>query len=248
MAEEKFEPSERLNAELSQLSPQQATGVIEIVKAELLGGSREWLVSNENPNKICSRSTLYARNRGGWWFKPNFQAALKLAREEYRAFRLGSVVDDAIDDLKLATTLATQDLRRQLVGDVDAVEMLAALLLDPLVGKKHKVRAAEALGNIGTPAATRALLDVFDQVDAGVRADIRGTIITALASSARGADPARRLAAMAVLDRASKLTASKVSEEGIDAEIRELMGELAATSEASAEAKPADGTLSPVPG
>lgn len=208
---ESFNPSEELRAVLQRLSAQQSDGVLRIVAAELTGLSLERLFEGED--KICSRSTFMSRKRGGWKFKPDFQMALALARSEYRAFKLGSVVDDALDELRLTTPLAAQDLRRQITGDVDAVAVLQMAAVEPTLDVIQRGKAIEALGEIGTLAASAALVELLDEVDPVLRADV----FEAIGHCAHGLSSARRLASVAVLDRASELTADKGSGQGVEA-------------------------------
>lgn len=214
-----FTPSPTLAALLGRLSAQQAQGVIRVVEAELAGVSIEALFEGENA--ICSRSTYYHKARGGWIHKPAFQEALAQARQEMRAHRLTHIVDDAIAELKMTTPLAARDLRRQIVGDEDAVAALARMLLDNKAAVSDRVDAALALGAIGTGRASEALVTALEMladekphaesVKVGEQAfgGVRPAVVRALGLSAQGVNPQRRLASMAVLDRASKDTADK---------------------------------------
>lgn len=192
-------PSDTLSALLAELSPLQAAAVTRIVEAELAGQTVESLF--DGPNKMCSRTTYYRKR--GWVHHPAFLAALAQARREVREQHLKTTVDDAVAMLKAATPLAAQDLMRQIVGDEAAVEALAGILADRKRHENERRAAAESLGAIGTPRATEALLTVLG--DAKVRVDV----INALGNAAAGVNGPRRLADVAVLDRADRMTASK---------------------------------------
>jgi HEAT repeat protein len=219
---ERFVPTGELNEVLQRLSTQQAEAVLRIVAAELKGISLERLFKGED--KICSRSTYWARKRGGWIFKPEFKLALDLARRDYRAFKLGGVVNEALDDLRLTTPLAAQDLRRQITGDVDAVEALRSAALSEALQTDERIKAITALGEIGTLAASQALVDVLGDTNA----ELRGTALEALGIAASGLSTARRMASIAVLDRASDLTADKGGNgQGIEALSDDELAEIA---------------------
>jgi len=198
-----FNPSDELQTLLEKLSPAQAEGVIRIVQVESAGGSIESLFAG--PEKICSHSTFYHKARGGWIHKTAFQAALALTRREMRAQRLGSVVEEAIEELKLTTPLAAADLRRQITGDEPAVETLKTVLLNGRASSFDRLAAATGLGQIGTRAATDALMQTLAQVQGGLST----AIIEALGQSGIGVNVQRRMASIAVLDRADRQTASK---------------------------------------
>jgi len=207
-----LQPGEELKAKLAKLSPAQAAAVGRIVAAELAGRSVESLF--DGPHKICSRSTYYRRR--GWVHKAEFQAALEQARREIRDQNLLGVVNDAIAELKATTPLAARDLRRQIVGDQAAVDALLAVVLDRKKAVDERSAAVRSLATISTTQATQALLGLLNETNK----DVRLVVIEALGSSAIGTNVQRRLADIAVLDRADKLTASKVkTQDELDAEI-----------------------------
>ena len=208
-----WKPSEELQTLLAGLSRQQARAVMRIAEAELLGETRESLL--HGPNKVCNRSTFY-RPRG-WIHKAMFRAALELAEREVRALRMGGVIEEALAELKETTPLAARDLRRQIAGDENAIDALAAVLRDRTRKVEERTAAIEGLGLIGTKQATSALMEAMSDG----RPEIRLRVIEALGAAAAGVNPARRLASIAVLDRADDLTASKggPTDAEIDAEI-----------------------------
>lgn len=224
-------PSDQLRALLSKLSKAQARAITRITQAELTGATRESLFYG--PDKICNRSTFY-RPRG-WIHKPAFRQALELAEHEVRAARLEHVIDDALAELKEATPLAARDLRRQIVGDEGAIDALAAIVRDAKRNQDDRIGAVISLGMIGTPRATGALLDVLNDA----KPDVRARAIEALGAAAAGINSQRRLASVAVLDRADKMTASKgesLSDDDLDAEIERRLAQMAASGSGAAVA------------
>jgi len=219
-----FAATPELQAALAQLSGKQSEAVIRIAQTELAGGTIESLLSG--PYKICSYSTFYHKARGGWAHKPAFQDALALARREVRAQRISGAVDDAISKLKETAPLAAEDLRRQIAGDEGAVDALANILRDTSIETADRMHAACALGTIGTRAATAILIDVLANLEGDMAViepvkigdhlvvGLRSAMLTALGLSAQGTSPQRRLASIAVLDRADKATANKGAEAG----------------------------------
>ncbi|HLF28210.1 MAG TPA: HEAT repeat domain-containing protein [Anaerolineae bacterium] len=199
-----LQPSPDLAARFRRLTPSQVSGVIRIAQAELAGISIEALL--QGPGKICSRSTYYHKARGGWKYKPEFQDALELARAEMRTHRLTSVVSEAIEELKLATPLAARDLRRQITGDVDAIDALAGVLFDKNRKSDERQAAAVALGQIGSSVAVTVLISALDE---SPTTDLRKAIIDALGAAGVAANSRRRLADNSVLDRADRMTADK---------------------------------------
>jgi hypothetical protein len=221
MGEERFVPSAILQAALDKLSPQQAAGVIRIVEAELRGVSIERLFVGDDA--MCARSTYFAKNRGGWKHKPEFKAAEDLARQEYRGWRLGNVVNDGTDAIKLMVPLATNEMKRQLVGDVDAIPVLQSVVLNSDYTLRQRQSAVSSLAAIATDETTRVLIDLVPQV-AG---KLLESVVSALGDTAAGTNAGRRAVMNSTLDRASELTAIKGGEDGsIDEEIRQMMGEL----------------------
>ncbi len=229
-----WSPSSELRALLNKLTKAQARAITRIAQSELTGATRESLFYG--PDKICNRSTFY-RPRG-WVHKPVFRQALELAEHEVRAARLEHVIDDALAELKEATPLAARDLRRQIVGDEGAIDALAAIVRDTKRSQEDRIGAVISLGMIGTPRATGALLDVLNDA----RPHVRTRVIEALGAAAGGVNSQRRLASIAVLDRADKMTANKgeqLSDDDLDAEIERRLAQMAQSGQrAPAEASP----------
>lgn len=224
-----LQPSDELKGWLAKLSPAQAKGIIRIVEAEMAGETVESLL--RGTRKICSRSTFY-RERG-WWHNRKFRAALDLARKEIRAKTMTSALDEAIDELKRTTPLAARDLRRQIVGDEPAIDALMAVIKDKKASKENvdeRSMAVFSLSQIGTPRATQALLELMSEKNT----EVRMAVIKAIGTSAAGVNVQRRLADIAVLDRADKMTASKgatIPAEELDAEIEREMARLRGTGD-----------------
>jgi hypothetical protein len=222
-----WSPSGDLRALLDKLSRAQACAITRIAESELTGATRESMFYG--PNRVCNRSTFY-RPRG-WLHKPEFRAALELAEHEVRAARLEHVIDDALAELKEATPLAARDLRRQIVGDEEAIDALAAIARDTKRKQEERTGAILSLGMIGTQRATNALLEALNDA----KPDIRARVIEVLGSAAGGVNSQRRMASIAVLDRADKMTANKgeqISDDDLDAEIERRLARLAKSSQA----------------
>jgi len=194
-----FEPSPELAELLARLSSTQAGGVIRIAHAELAGQSIESLF--EGAGKVCARTTYYRKR--GWVHNPKFQAALEQARREIRKLHLAGAVNDALEELKLTTPLAARDLRRQIAGDEAVIDALSAIAADRQKKREERVAAIDSLAQVGTPRATSALLALLHDPE------VRLNAIRAIGPAAAGANGPRRLADVAVLDRADKSTASK---------------------------------------
>lgn len=195
--------SEDLRGFLARLTPAQAAGVIRIAEAELAGQSVESLFAGEG--KICSRSTYYRRN--GWVHKADFQNALGLARREIRANQMVAIVRDALEELKAATPLAARDLKRQVAGDETAIDALGQVATNRKRPQDERLSAIVSLGQVATSRASSVLLALIDDPNA----EIRVAALTALGPAAAGTNAARRLASIAVLDRADETTADKGS-------------------------------------
>lgn len=198
-----FVPSARLQELLNQLSGQQAEGIIRIAHEELRGRSLTSLLTASD--RVCSYSTFWHKKRGGWIHKPEFKEALDLARSEVRAYHLTNVIDDAVERLKISTLDAAVDLHRQITGDLGAIEALAEILMDATRTPNERKLAARSLGMIGVQAAVDKLLLAQDEAPLA----LRKAIIEALGIAGAGADSQRRLASMAALDRADRMTANK---------------------------------------
>lgn len=224
------QPSKSLADLLGKLSPAQAVAVGRIVAAELAGQSVESLLTGTH--KICNRSTYYRKR--GWIRKSEFVAALEQARRELRDQNLSSLVNDAVAELKAATPLAARDLRRQIVGDEAAIDALLGIIEDrsrqTKAGTDERVIAVSALAAIGTPRATEALLKLLEEKNP----EVRTKVIEMLGVSAAEVNVQRRLADIAVLDRADRMTANKgeaIPLEELDAEINREVARLMGTGD-----------------
>ena len=214
--------SEGLIEALRQLSAQQARGVVRIVQAELAGESLSSLLDCRD--QICTSTTFYGSGeRVGWNGKPQFQAALDLARRDYRRFVLEASTGEALVLLASTATDAVRALRQQIVGDRGALVVLEVALQAQEPGLR--ANAARRLGESGLAAAVPALQAVLQRER---DLEVRGVIIEALGKILGFRDGDRRAAALGVLDRAGVETAAKqtlaVDVEGLDAAIE---GELA---------------------
>jgi len=203
--------SDKLASLLGKLSPQQAAGVRRIVDAELRGVPITPLL--DCPGQICTSTTFYGsgKTHRGWRNKPDFQAALLQAREDYRSWLLEHGAQETLVLLTEAGPPAAVELRRQATGDVAAVDALGQKLDEAVAARDEEmVRTfAYALGISGVSAARlpleRALLS-----DAGPwEPKTYQVLAEALATIARAMDADRQKAAMGILDRIDKSTASK---------------------------------------
>jgi hypothetical protein len=196
-------PSNELNAMLAFLTAGQARGIRRIIEKHELGGkSIESLLTGEH--KICNHNTFYQR----WLKNKKFTAVLDLARREVRVANL-SGVNEALAELQSTAPLAARDLHRQIVGDATAIEALKAVVLKgrpPADGEiDERISAVNSLADIGTSAASLALMECLRMTKNAVR----NAIVAALGRSASGLSTQRRLADIAVLNRAGKETAGK---------------------------------------
>lgn len=231
---DRFTPSTDLQHLLDKLSPQQAAAIIRIAQEELRGRSINSLLLAED--RICSYSTFFSKKRSGWIHRKGFKDALELARHEVRQHRLSTVVDEAVDRLKISTLDAALELHRQITGDMGAIEALGEIALAAARKPEERRMAVKWLGQIGTRAAVDKLLLVL----ASANADLRGAVIEAIGLAGSGTDTTRRLSAMATLDRADKITASKSDgalplEEMSDAELEAIARNARASGSGSLE-------------
>jgi hypothetical protein len=194
-----WQPSETLQNLLAKLTKQQAAAIVRVAEADVAGiGITDLL---RGPNKICNKATYY----GKWYKREAFQEALLLALVEVRTLDFSDVVTQAREELKRTTPLAVADLQRQIVGDDGAVESLAAILRDGSSALADQRAAAIALGTIGTKRSTQALIAVLNKC----LPDARETVLLSIGVSGAGTSTQRRMASIAVLDRADPETADK---------------------------------------
>jgi HEAT repeat protein len=158
---------------------------------------------------------------------------------------MSEAVNAALDRLKMAAPDAAADLHRQITGDHDAISGLAEVLNSGKYTADQRQAAARSLGSIGTPAAVDVLLKALTTVKAEIRLDV----IEALGSSASGIDPARRMASIAVLDRADTDTAAKSAARSVDAlsddELERLIRGNDSQRSGSGTSEPAAGSAQP---
>ncbi len=202
-----FVPSIQLQAMLSVLSDQQAAGVRHIALGRLKGRSLTAILLA--PDRPCSYSTFWSKKRNGWVNKPRFVAALNLMQQEIRAFQLVSAVDEAVEELKVATVDAAHDLHRQITGDIGAIETLGEVALDKKRGMGERITAVRALGEIGSQIAVEKLLMALNETQSKGNSELRSAVIEELGRCGAATNSQRRLASTATLDRAAKATAAK---------------------------------------
>lgn len=196
-----FTPSAGLTALLNQLTPKQRRAVPILVAYDLRGWPIEQLFDPDNPDRVCNRS-LYHRE---WKKNKTFVAALEMAKSEGRTVATANVVIDTVQRLREIAPLAANDLERQITGDAHAVQALERVAKNSKRPVDERVAAIDALGKIGTRSTTDVLLGLIDDGDAM----IRKAATECLGSSAAGLNVQRRLADVAILDRADRMTANK---------------------------------------
>lgn len=194
-----FRPSSGLGQVLDALTPKQRAAIPRLVERDLVGASKEDLF--KGASKICHRSVYF----GNWVKNPIFTAALNMALLEARAATMESVVVDTVDQLRRIAPKAAADLERQIVGDDHALDALMRVANNGKRPVDERVAALISMGVIGTRRATDLLMLLLDDGDPTIRKEAAG----AIGVSATGRDTARRLAAVAVLDRADRATANK---------------------------------------
>lgn len=206
--------SDELLAMLNKLSPQQASGVLRIVQAELDGRTLSSLLDCRD--QICTSSTYYGYGkRPGWRSRPEFTEALDMARRDYRGWLLENGTAEAMAILSRTAGPAAREVARQVTGDSEALDTLVKEF-DKAVeaGKPERlVPLALALAATGLPGALPALQRALEREWEN---DVYSGITTAVARLAASLDSERQRAAFGILDRASARTASKstVAESG----------------------------------
>ena len=202
--------SEALTVLLGKLSPQQAAGVRRIVDAELRGVPLTHLL--DCPGQICTSTTYYGsgKTHRGWRSKPEFQAALLQAREDYRTWLLEHGAQETLVLLTEAGPPAAVELRRQATGDVAAVDALGRKLDEAVEAANEDlvVVFARAL-DMTKAAAARVYLERALYYGPGWKKETYHVLAEAMATVARAMDTDRQKAAMGILDRIDKSTASK---------------------------------------
>ena len=207
-----WQPSHELNSLLAMLTAGQARGIRSIIERVELGGEPiEALFVGKG--KVCNRTTYYKAK--GWLQNKRFRAVLDLAKREARAANLSGGVAEALAKLQDTAPLAARDLHRQIAGDEAAIAELKTIVMSDkgkpigVIAKTaildDRVIAVNSLADIGTQAAALALLECLHSA----KANVRTAIITALGKASSGLSTQRRLADVAVLNRAGKETAAK---------------------------------------
>jgi hypothetical protein len=197
-----FRPSDHLNAVIATLTPKQRAAIPRLVECDLRGDSKEALFKGDN--KVCHRSVFFEN----WSKNPVFNAALNLALAEARPAMMQNVVTDTVERLRQIAPLAANDLERQITGDAHALLMLSRVAQNSKRPVDERGAAVISMGMIGTRQATDLLLLLIEDADP----IIRKAAVEAIGKSATGLDTQRRMADVAVLDRAAPETASKAGE------------------------------------
>lgn len=201
--------SDKLASLLGKLSPQQAAGVRRIVDAELRGVPITHLL--DCPGQICTSTTFYGsgKTHRGWRSKPDFQAALQQAREDYRSWLLEHGAQETLVLLTEAGPPAAVELRRQATGDVAAVDALGQKLIEAVeAGNEELVVVFARALDMTKAAAARVYLERALHYP-GWKGETYQVLAEAMATVARAMDADRQKAAMGILDRIDKSTASK---------------------------------------
>ena len=127
---------------LGRLTPRQRQAVVRIVEAELAGVPLRALL--EGPNRICTKTTYYRTSpRPGWHHQARFREALAMARRDAAGHRLATALEEAIEELTLAAPEAARELRRQVRGDLAAVQALASAADEDVVLRQVLTRPRE---------------------------------------------------------------------------------------------------------
>jgi hypothetical protein len=235
-------PSHELDTMMSLLTAGQARGIRSIIERVELGGEPlDALFVGRG--KICNRTTYYKVK--GWLKNKRFKAVLDLAKREARAANLSGGVNEALAELQDTAPLAARDLHRQIAGDEPAIEALKAIVTSSRRkvtddAFDERVGAVNSLAEIGTMSASLALLECLHTAKDAVRT----AIIMALGKASSGLSTQRRLADIAVLNRAGKETAAK----GIAGADELSDDELAAIATNGDAAGSSSGTLATTPG
>lgn len=213
-----FTPSAGLSGLLNNLTPKQRRAVPLIVSYDLQGKPLEALFDRKNPDCICNRS-LFQRV---WKKNKVFMAALDMARSEGRTLATANVVMDTVDRLRQIAPLAANDLERQITGDAHALVVLSRLAQNSKRPVDERVAAVISMGMIGTRTSTDLLLLLIEDADP----TIRKAAVEAIGKSATGLDTQRRMADIAVLDRAAPETADKANGPQVRFDVSQLSDEM----------------------
>ncbi len=195
-----FEFSARLQTLMSQLTPKQRAAIPRLME---VGRGVSYRSLLRGPDKICAVRTFYHRPRG-WWHQPAFRAALALARKEFDAVQLETVVEDAAARLRRAAPTA--------------VEMAEAVVLAALRGCDREPDDEQAgAGRVTSLSKLQTLMQSAERQGDQIRA---ASVLTG-----RGLQ-----AALSILDRAGLETAVKAAS-GDEGRWEELLQELRGADE-----------------
>lgn len=204
-----WQPSAELQEMMNLLTPNRTRAIRRIIEEVELGG-QPMAALFRGKDKICNKVTW--NKAKGWSHNKMFMHILGMAKREIRAASLGGI-SEAVRILQDASPIAARDLVRQTTGDEAAIQSLLSEIIRPITAAdkdidiEHdpRVAAVNSLAQIGTAAASLALLQALLKS----KAHVRTAILTALGQAASGVSTQRRLAAVAILNRASEETADK---------------------------------------
>lgn len=161
--------SEEFEERVATLTPRQQAAIVRMVPVLGNGGSIRSLTSG--PDKVCAWRTYWKPT--GWRYQADFQAALALGLEEYRAGRL-QAVERAADDLRAGSEEAAELARaivRGVLGEVDNVPPVVRELLGVLLGDETSNRDRVAAGRVLMAQGLRSAMTILDR--AGVETAVR---------------------------------------------------------------------------
>ena len=172
--------SEEFEERVGRLTPRQQAAIVRMVPVLGNGGSLRSLTSG--PDKVCAWLTYWraaskagsGSNRSpGWRHQPEFQAALALGLEEYRAGRL-QAVERAAEELRAGSEEAAELARaivRGVLGAEDGVPPVVRELLAVLLGKDTSSRDRVAAGRVLMAQGLRSAMTILDR--AGVETAVQ---------------------------------------------------------------------------
>ena len=207
--------SDELMTLSGELTGKQWAGIVTIIKKELQGiGITELLASADRP---CSTSTYYGRwskdtpgkkSKPGWIDRPSWMQALKLARRDYRKYLFEHGTSEAMQVLAKAAAPSARELERQVVGDIEAIQVLGRQLDRAVEAgqETHIIKLAQALGASQLSEALPSLVRALEH-EWGV--ETTAALISAVGCIASPLNVDRQKAGMGILDRAGEATATK---------------------------------------
>jgi len=184
--------SERLTNKIGLLTNKQRAAIPRIVRALADGKTMESLLTG--PEKVCAWTTWY-RGPRGWSHQDLFMEVLDEARAEHLQGLLEKSVNEAAEELKLATPLAARLAVKMLQGvmfgnEVEELPPAMQTLLEIATGEPVEVQGEGDQVKLVYPRnrrqAARDLLRTGERVLADVldRADLK----TAIKQAGSGAD------------------------------------------------------------